>query len=112
MNDTLALYQKILGKFKTIKADTIQVINGSVHITNKAGKPQTTLENINVTLRNFLVDSTKDYHNIVSYFIKDVRLTVENIQLPPSRTNTRINIEKFDYDAAGRSLHVGAIKTI
>ncbi|MEO6722675.1 MAG: hypothetical protein ABIN67_20055, partial [Ferruginibacter sp.] len=110
MDDTLALYKKILGKFKSIQADTIQVINGSVLITNKAGKAQTTLENINITLRNFLVDSTKNYESIISYFIKDVRLTVDNIQLPPSKNDIRINIEKLDYDAARRSLKVGAVK--
>ena len=110
MQDTLALYQKILGKFKSIKADTIEIINGTVLITNKSGKAQTALENINVSLHNFLVDSTKDYNSIISYFIKDVRVTVENIQLPPAANDTRINIEKLDYNAAARSLNVGAVR--
>lgn len=110
MNDTLELYQKILGKFKSIKADTIQVINATLLTTNKTGKAQTTLENINITLSNFLVDSTKDYQSVISYFIKDVRATVENIQLPASKNGSRINLEKVDYNAAKRSLQVGSIK--
>ncbi len=109
-NDTAELYQKILGKFNSIKADTIQIINATVVITNKAGKPLTTLENININLNKFLIDSTKNYESIISYFIKDVRATVENIQLPPSKNNLRINIEKLDYDAAKRSLHVAAVR--
>jgi len=110
MNDTLELYQKILGKFKSIKADTIQVTNATLLITNKTGKAQTTFENINITLSNFLVDSTKDYQSIVSYFIKDVRATIENIQLPTSKNGSRINLEKVDYNAAKKSLWVGSIK--
>lgn len=109
-NDTLALYKKILGKFNSIQADTILVINGSVLITNKAGEPQTTLENINITLNNFLIDESKNYESIISYFIEDVRATVENIQLPASDNNTRINIEKLDYNAVKKSLDIAAVK--
>lgn len=109
INDTLELYQKILGKFKRIQSDQIEIVSGVVLMTNKAGKAQTTLENINIILNNFLVDSTKNYESIVSYFIKDVRATIENIQLPESATGSRINMEKVDYNAAKRTLAVGAI---
>ncbi|MEO7768672.1 MAG: hypothetical protein ABIS01_14680, partial [Ferruginibacter sp.] len=110
MQDTLELYQKILGKFKSIHANTIQVTNGTLLMTNKTSEAQTSFENINITLNNFLVDDTKDYKNIASYFIKDVRATVENIQLPASKKDTRINFEKVDYNAAKRYLHIVAIK--
>lgn len=109
-NDSLALYQKILGNLNSIKADTILIQDGTVLMTNKNGEPQTTLENINITLHNFLIDSTKNYESVISYFIKDVHATVENIQLPPAENNTRFNIEKLDYDAVNRSLKVGAVK--
>ena len=110
INDTLELYKKILGKFKSIKAATIQITNGTVLITNKSGKAQTTLENINVTINQFLIDSTKDYTSIISYFIKDVTATIENIQLPVAKNNTRINLEKVVYNANQRKLQVNAIK--
>ncbi len=109
-NDTLELYKKILGKFNSIQADTIMVTEGTVLFTNKAGEPQTTLENINITLNKFLIDDSKNYESIISYFIKDVRATVENIQLPPSDNNARINIEKLDYNAVKRSLDIAAVK--
>lgn len=108
--DTLELYQKILGKFKSIKADTIQVANGTVIVTDRQGKPQTTLENINIDLKNFLVDSTHNYENIISYFIKDVAVSVENIQLPESKNNTRINMTKLAYDAAKQTLQIKEIQ--
>ncbi|MEI9956179.1 MAG: hypothetical protein WDM90_07735 [Ferruginibacter sp.] len=46
----------------------------------------------------------------MSYFIKDVRATVDNIQLPSSASNTRINIEKLDYDAVNKTLKAGGIQ--
>ncbi len=109
-NDTLELYQKILGKFTSIKADTIQVSEGTLMITNKLGKPQTTIEKINVTLKNFLVDNTKNYESILSYFVKDIHVTVDNIQLPTSKNNKRINLEKVEYNANTRSLKIMAIR--
>ena len=109
-NDTLELYQKILGKFTSIKADTIQVSEGTLMITNKLGKPQTTIEKINVTLKNFLVDNTKNYESILSYFVKDIHVTVDNIQLPTSKNNKRINLEKVEYNANTRSLQIMAIR--
>jgi hypothetical protein len=97
LNDTMELYKKILGSFKSISADTIQVIKGTVLITDKKGKALTTLENINISLNHFLVDSTKDYQNIISYFIKDVKVMVENIQLPESAEGNRINLTNLVY---------------
>jgi len=109
-NDTLELYQRMLGKFKSINAKVIKVVQGAVLMTDKNSKPLTTLENINITLNNFLIDSTRDYQNIISYFIKDVKATVENIQLPEAKNGTRINITKLLYDAPAKLLQVGAIQ--
>ncbi|MFT3682107.1 MAG: hypothetical protein QM791_17660 [Ferruginibacter sp.] len=108
--DTLALYQKILGRFKSIQTDTIQIIDGTVILSDISGKPLTTLEKINITLKNFLVDSTRNYENIISYFIKDIRLSIDNIQLPPSSNNTRINIGQLEYDAAKKTLKAGELQ--
>ena len=107
--DTLELYKKLLGRFKRIEAGRIEVVNGTVLFTNKEGKVQTTLENIGVGLNNFMVDSTKDYHNLISYFIKDVRVTVDNIQLPATNNGTRMNLEKLEYNAPQRYLFVKSI---
>ena len=109
-DDTLALYQRLLGKFKTIKADSIEIVNGTVLMINRQGKPLTTFENINISLNNFLVDSIHNYDNIVSYFVKDVQISVENIQLPESRSHTRINMEKILYDANKRILRISKVQ--
>lgn len=109
-SDTLELYQKILGQYKSIHADVIKIVGGTLLMTDINSKPLTTLENINVTLKNFAVDSTRDYQNIVSYFIKDVKVTVENIQLPELKNGTRINITKLLYDAPAKILQVASVQ--
>jgi hypothetical protein len=86
------------------------VVDGTVLITDKNGKALSTLENINITLHNFLVDSTRDYQNIISYFIKDVKVTVENIQLPETKNGTRININNLLYDAPQKILQINSIQ--
>lgn len=108
--DTLALYQKLTGRFKSIHADTILLVNGTVLITDKKGKPLTTIEKVNIAINNFLIDSTRDYQNIISYFIKDVKATVENIQLPENNHGTRINITNLLYDAPQKLLQASSIK--
>ena len=109
-DDTLALYKKILGKFKAIKADVIEVVNGTVVMITRKGKPLTTFENINVSLNKFLVDSAHNYQNIISYFIKDIRVTVENVQLPESKSHTRVNMEKISYDAVRKTLEISKVQ--
>lgn len=108
--DTLALYQKLTGRFKGIYADTILLLNGTVLITDKKGTPLTTIENINISLTNFLIDSTRNYQHIISYFIKDVKATVENIQLPENKNAKRINITNLLYDAPQKLLQIGTIQ--
>lgn len=108
--DTLDLYKKILGGFNSISTDTIQVINGTVLITDKKGKELTTLENINISLNYFLIDSTRNYQNLISYFIKDVKVTIENIQLPEFANSSRINITRLVYDAPKKLLHLDAVQ--
>jgi hypothetical protein len=108
--DTMALYKKILGRFSTIKASHITIKNGTILITSVTGKSLTTLENINVDLDNFLVDSTRNYESIISYFINEVKATVENIQLPESPNKTRVNLEKLRYDATEKILEIGGIQ--
>ena len=108
--DTLDLYKKILGGFNSISTDTIHVINGTVLITDKKGKELTTLANINISLNHFLIDSTRNYQNLISYFIKDVKVTIENIQLPEFANSSRINITRLVYDAPKKLLHLDAVQ--
>jgi hypothetical protein len=108
--DTLAVYQQILGKFKSIKADTIKIIDGEVAVNDKDGNVLTSFKKVNISLHHFLVDSTHDYSNIVSYFIKDVQASVEELKLPGDKADTRIVLSNVAYDAAKKSLAIQHVR--
>ena len=102
--DTVALYKKILGKFNAISADEINISDGSFAIFNGKGEAGTLLKGIDIHLRNFSVDSEKNYSNIISYFVKDVDL---NINQATIRSGDGIlNFSGFTYSAPGRYIQL------
>ncbi|HTB51832.1 MAG TPA: hypothetical protein VK718_03580 [Ferruginibacter sp.] len=109
-NDTMELYKRILGKFKSIQADSIQISNGTVLVTDRNGRVSTTLKNINVQLNGFLVDSSHNYKSVISYFIKDMKASVENIQFAQADNNSRVIINDFEYDALQKKMQVKEIQ--
>jgi len=80
-NDSLAIYEKLLGKFKRIHAGEIIIENGNLNLADKTGTPHTSLKDISIQLKNFRIDSTKDYENIISYFIKDIVARVNEVYI-------------------------------
>jgi hypothetical protein len=108
--DTLALYKQLLGKFNSIKADSIEIVDGEVSINDKDGKILSSFTKVNIALNNFIVDSTHDYSNIASYFIKDVKASVQELQFAGSKENTRVVLNNVDYDAAKKTLAVQHIR--
>lgn len=110
--DTLALYEKLVGKFKSIKAGEIKIVDGNVTFTNNKQIPQTSLEGINIALQNFSIDSTKNYDNIISYFIKDVVATVKKIKVVNKKASRLLSFETTEYNAINRFLTIDKITQI
>lgn len=92
-----ALYKKMLGKYDNIHASNIIIENGSVFFANKDGVPHTSLTGINVQLTNFGINSSKDYQNIPSYFIKDVVAKVKEVTIIGD--NRKTVISDIEYNA-------------
>lgn len=80
-NDSLAIYEKLLGKFNSINADEIIVEQGNLFFSDKTGEPHTAFRDINIQLNKFEIDHTKNYQNIVSYFVKDIVAKVKEIDI-------------------------------
>ncbi|MEP7254713.1 MAG: hypothetical protein ABI666_03000, partial [Ferruginibacter sp.] len=80
-NDSLAIYEKLIGKFESIHAGEIIIENGNLYFADKTGEPHTALKEISVQLKNFRIDSTRDYQNIISYFIKDIVAKVKEVNV-------------------------------
>lgn len=78
-NDSMVIYEKLLGKFKSINAGEIIIEQGNLFFSDKSGQPHTGLRDISINLKNFRIDSTRNYQNIISYFMKDIVAKVKEV---------------------------------
>ena len=99
-NDTLTIYEKLLGKFKSINAGEVVIDNGYLNFANNTGEPHTALKNISIQLKNFRIDSTKDYQNIVSYFVKGIVAKVNEVYI--MRDSNKTTFTDVEYNAPGK----------
>lgn len=99
-NDSLAIYQKLLGKFKNINAKEIAIENGILNFTDKTVEPKTAFRDINILLKNFKIDSTRDYQNILSYFVKDVVAKVKEVYIKGDKNEATFT--DVEYNAPGK----------
>ena len=102
--DTLALYEKITGRFNSIRAGQIKIIDGTIAFARGKQSPHTTLQGVNADLRNLKIDSTRNYDNIISYFIKDVIATVKTATVKNEKGGRLLTFEGIEYNAPGRFL--------
>ncbi len=103
-NDSLQIYEKLLGKFKSINAAEITVEQGQLFFTDKTGEANTAFKDINIQLKKFRIDSTKNYDNIVSYFVKDIVAKVKEVYVKGDK-----NVATFtdvEYNAPGQFIQL------
>ena len=107
--DSSALYDRITGKFKSINAKEIKITDATITFTNGKESPHTNLKGIDVSLKNFRIDSTRNYDNIISYFVKDIIATVKSVNVKDEKTNKVFIFEKVEFNAPGRFINIGQI---
>jgi hypothetical protein len=103
-SDSLAIYEKLLGKFKTINAREIIIENGNLYLSDKTGTPHTSLKDISIQLKNFRIDSTKNYENIISYFLKDIVAGVQEVYIMGENRQTVFS--GVEYNAPGKFIKI------
>ena len=102
--DTLAIYKKLLGKYNSINARDITITGGHIYFADKTGTAHTAVEGISVKMKNFRIDSTRDYNNIISYFVKDLVAKVQKLKL---RTGNKfITLSDLEYNAPGKFIRL------
>jgi hypothetical protein len=109
-SDSMAIYQKLLGKFNNIKADEIMIEDGSLFFSDRSGTPHTALKHIDIHVKNFKIDSTRDYDNIISYFIKGIIAKVKEVSVKGDK-----NLATFtdvEYNAPGKFIHLKNFKQV
>ena len=103
-NDSMAIYQKLLGKFKSINAKTIIIENGFLNFADKTGEAHTALRSINVELKIFRIDSSRDFQNIISYFVKDVVAKVKEVYIKGDKNQATFT--DVEYNAPGKFIQL------
>lgn len=103
-NDSLAIYEKLLGKFTSVNANSIVIENGFLNFTDKTGEPNTALRSINIQLEKFRIDSTKNFQNILSYFVKDVIAKVKEVYIKGDKR--KATFSEVEYNAPGKFMHL------
>ncbi len=103
-NDSLAIYEKLLGKFKSINAKTIIIENGFLNFADKTGEAHTALRSTNVELKKFRIDSSRDFQNIISYFVKDVVAKVKEVYIKGDKNQATFT--DVEYNAPGKFIHL------
>ena len=104
--DSLALYEKITGKFKSIQAKEIKITDASIAFAKGNNSPHTNLLGVYINLQNFKIDSTRNYDNIVSYFIKDVVAKIKTATVISQKTNQIYTLNDVEYNAPKRFIKV------
>ncbi len=100
--DTLALYKKIIGRFNSIKAGQIKIIDGTIAFARGKKSPHTTLQGVSLDLKNFKIDSSRNYDNLISYFVKDLIATVKSVNVKNEKKERHFSFEGLEYNAPGR----------
>lgn len=103
-SDSLAIYKKLLGKYKAINAKEIIIENGFLNLADKKGEVHTSFKNIAIQLKNFNIDSTRDYKNIISYFVKDILVKVKEISIKNDNNHTIFT--DIEYNASEKQLRL------
>jgi hypothetical protein len=100
LNDTLEIYQRLVGNFDFLKAKNIQVVDGDFTMVDRTRKDSVAAKGINIDIDNFLVDSLHNYRNVLSYFVKQTRLTMKSF------TGNTVKTGGVVYDSKQHIIHV------
>lgn len=104
-NDTVEIYKRLVGNLDFLKAKSIQVINGDFTFMNRLKKDSVSVKGINIAIDNFLVDSQHNYRNILSYFIKQTRATINTMR------SSSLETGKIVYDSKQRVIKIENLLT-
>ncbi len=110
--DTIALFRRILGNYNSIHAESIEVINAKFTHKNLNGVVNTKLTKLNVSFTNIVVDSTKDYNNVICYFINNMRADLEQVFINQRNKEAAIVMNNIRYDAREQNILIEKISTI
>ncbi len=103
-SDSLKIYEKLLGKFKRIHAGEIILTDGNIKISTAKEPGNTVLNGISVRLNDFMIDSSKNYSNIISYFVKAMVAKVTDVTIRSDKS--RFVFSGVEYNAPAKLIAI------
>ena len=108
-SDSLELYEALLGKFSSIKAKKIKIINGQINVAKLRSAAHTKFTDVNIELNDLLITEEKKYDDIISYFIKGAEMTVKKFESKPLISGKQISAEGIRLNARQKLFTIESI---
>lgn len=99
IEDTLEIYQRILGRYTLLRSGNISIRNGSMKINDLTSGKQLSVANLSIDIRDFIVDSLHNYNNIAAYFVKNTSVTVSEVKLTNPSKERNLQFHDINYNS-------------
>ncbi|MBK7762906.1 MAG: hypothetical protein IPI46_05970 [Bacteroidetes bacterium] len=109
--DSMALFKKILGNYNSIHAKSIEVVNASFIDKSADEIIHTQLANLSISFNKIIIDSTKDYKNVVSYFINNMKANAKLLYINQPNRNGAIAFDNITYNAIEKNISIDKISS-
>lgn len=110
--DSLALFRKILGNYKSIHVKHIKVVNAQFTDIDSNETLNSKISNLNISFNNVKVDSTKDYRNVISYFINNMQATAEQLYINQPNKKGGVIMDHISFNALEKNISIHKISTL
>jgi hypothetical protein len=109
-DSSTTIYQKLEKQFNSIAINAIEISNGSL-VTTNIGKKNTTkkLNDISITIRKFLFDSSTQFDSSRFFFARDMQLSSRNYLSETPNGLYTFNLDKILIDAAEHSVVLNGV---
>lgn len=104
------LYRQILGKLKSIKADSVILENARLVLKNKANKTiRVVAEGLNFKFSGVAIDSTEQYDNSRVLFSKDIAIRCDHLDIPFKNKVYDLQVNGLSFESQNRHFHTDKI---
>ncbi|WP_316793049.1 hypothetical protein [Pedobacter frigoris] len=107
-------YDYISGYLKELKVKTIDFKNISFkYVNNNTSVPQVdSIKNLNITLKNWLIDKNSAKDESRFYFLKDIVINLNNYSFATPDSLYHLNLNELNFSAASGKLYIKSFRVV
>ena len=104
------LYRQILGKLKSIKADSVILENAHVVLKNKVNETvRVVAEGLNISFSGVAIDSTEKNESNRMLFSKDIAIECDHLDIPFKNKVYTLQVNGLSFESQKRHFHTDKI---